>query len=229
MPPTRACRCTGSAREAVHGLVLKETDKQFYDQRIAHAAVNIADDEAEIDLLAGSDFWCGDCCAPPHLCQSHVLCFCARAGAPVGTRKVPRAQSATMPNHAKSTWLSATGYVDDFAIHILKREKEKPNGNNVPVIREASATAPVAWEAQTTMVWDVLTKGHLILGRRDSQLRSTGSAGSAGDTAGRPGNTRNSDSAGLLGANNKLQSTGRPGSAQKSPEPEAKDHFPHGN
>ena len=39
----------GSAEEAAHWLVLKETDRQFLDPRISHAVVNIADEETEID------------------------------------------------------------------------------------------------------------------------------------------------------------------------------------
>ena len=54
----------GSANEAAHWLVLKETDRRFLDPRISHAVVNIADEETAIDLLAGSRFWPGDCCAP---------------------------------------------------------------------------------------------------------------------------------------------------------------------
>ena len=54
----------GSAEEAAHWLVLKETDRQFLDPRISHAVVNIAVEETEIDLPTGSGIWPGDCCAP---------------------------------------------------------------------------------------------------------------------------------------------------------------------
>ena len=41
-----------SGREAARGapwLVLKETDRQFFDPRISHTLENIADEETEID------------------------------------------------------------------------------------------------------------------------------------------------------------------------------------
>ena len=52
----------GSAKEASHGLELKETDTQLFVQRISHAVVDIADEETEV--LAGSGSCPRDFCAP---------------------------------------------------------------------------------------------------------------------------------------------------------------------
>ena len=74
---TNACSplCHGSAKEAAHWLVLKETDRQFLDPRIFHAVVNIADEETEIDLPAGSGIWPGDCCAPRIFVKALCIAF----------------------------------------------------------------------------------------------------------------------------------------------------------
>ena len=42
----------------------RKPKKQFFDQRISHAVVNIADEEGEIDLLGGSGMRQCDFCAP---------------------------------------------------------------------------------------------------------------------------------------------------------------------
>ena len=44
--------------------VLKETDKQFFNQRIPHAVINIEDEEVEIDFMSGSGIWPVDSSAP---------------------------------------------------------------------------------------------------------------------------------------------------------------------
>ena len=67
--------CHGSAKEAAHWLVLKETDRQFLDPRISHAVVNIADEETEIDLPTGSGIWPGGCCAPRIFVKATCIAF----------------------------------------------------------------------------------------------------------------------------------------------------------
>ena len=64
-----------SAEEAAHGLVLHETDKQLLDKRISRAIVNIADEETEIDLPAGSRIWPGEFCAPRVLVKATCNAF----------------------------------------------------------------------------------------------------------------------------------------------------------
>ena len=74
---TNACSplCHGSAKEAAHWLVLKETDRQFLDPRISHAVVNIADEETEIDLPTRSGIWPGGCCAPRIFVKATCIVF----------------------------------------------------------------------------------------------------------------------------------------------------------
>ena len=94
--------------------------------------------EAEIDFLAGSRFWHGSLHKPLHLCQSHVQCFFTLA--PHRLEELGRCLfSLSHPSSPSpfNTSRSETGYVDDFACHIVGAG-----------VREA-AVVPVACEAQT--------------------------------------------------------------------------------
>ena len=54
----------GAAKEAAHGMVSKETDKQFFEQRISHAVVHVSDEETAVDVPSGAGIRLGDFCAP---------------------------------------------------------------------------------------------------------------------------------------------------------------------
>ena len=96
-----------SAREAAADLAMKERDVEFVPSApCAHTVVRVADQEAEIDILAGSGIYPCDAFGPPYLPESNVqrLRTCsAQAG---GARTVSRA-------HVADHSVSVTRYVDD--------------------------------------------------------------------------------------------------------------------
>ena len=51
-------------KPAANEMALKDVDKVVFDQRMSLAVVTIFDEEGEIDIMARSDIWPGDYCAP---------------------------------------------------------------------------------------------------------------------------------------------------------------------
>ena len=162
----------GSAKRRM--LLQKQTVKQFFDQRLSHAVVNIADEETEIDFLAGSGTWprisahCVSSSKPCALRSRHALRR-LRVSHPSGSKRsqmvglfvlvAQEAQTMTTEVVVRSGTVSRQEPPTSCKVLVVQEAqvlqkvtvvREEPSNNHkVPVVREARRCSPTRRQKST--------------------------------------------------------------------------------
>ena len=137
------------AKQVANEVALKEVDKLFFDLRISMAVVTISDEEGEINMLARSGMWPWDFCAPRIFVKATCSAFQPELEALEKKRRLHALRVEKCPITGQSLSLGTTGYVYDFACHLLGAGVDEPERRRPPAASCSHSTYPACGGAGT--------------------------------------------------------------------------------